>query len=95
MHSFVLGELALGNMKDRARTLFSLARLPSVLPARPREVLQLIENARLYGRGIGYADANLLASVRVVPGARLWSNDKRLATVALDLGIGYVPLAEP
>lgn len=37
------------------------------------------------GRGIGYIDVHLLASA-VLSEATLWTNDKRLATVAEEMG---------
>jgi hypothetical protein len=38
--------------------------------------------------GIGFADAHLLAAVKLTPGVRLWTRDRRLATVADRLGLG-------
>lgn len=86
MHPFILGELALGNFADRARVLGDLAALPKMAVAMEAEVLRFIEAARLYGRGIGYVDAHLLAAVRLTPGVRLWTGDKRLGAVAERLG---------
>jgi predicted nucleic acid-binding protein len=88
MHPFVLGELALGDLHDRASTLQSLQRLPTLPPARDWEVLALIESAKLYTTGLGYIDAHLLCAVRLMPSAELWTRDARLAGVADRLGIG-------
>src|SRR5204862_77401 len=55
-HPFILGELALGYLRQRDLILRSLQRLPQAAVASDREVLRLIENERLYGRGIGYID---------------------------------------
>ena len=41
----------------------------------------------LAGRGIGYIDAHLLAAVKLTAGAELWTNDKRLRGVAVQLGV--------
>jgi hypothetical protein len=46
------------------------------------EVLHFIEANRLYGRGIGYVDAHLLAAVRITPGTRLWALDRPLKEIA-------------
>ncbi len=51
------------------------------------EVYALIEAERLFGLGIGFVDAHLLAALRLTPGVRLWTLDKRLATVADRLGL--------
>ena len=40
------------------------------------------------GRGIGYIDAHLLASVALTGKAQLWTHDKNLASVADDLRLG-------
>ena len=50
------------------------------------EVLLLIGRDRLMGRGIGYVDAHLLASARLSH-CRLWTQDRRLAAVALEQGL--------
>jgi hypothetical protein len=39
----------------------------------------------LFGLGIGYADAHLLAATRLTPGTRLWGRDRRLAAAAARL----------
>lgn len=86
-HPFVLGELALGNLRQRRRVLIELARLPQAAVATEPEVLHLIEEEALYGRGIGYVDAHLLASLRLTPGTRLWTRDMRLHSVADELDL--------
>jgi predicted nucleic acid-binding protein len=84
-HAFVIGELACGNLKNR-REIFDLLRaLPSAVMATDEETLNFIEERRLMGKGIGYIDAHLLASVTLTNDARLWTADKRLAAVAADL----------
>jgi len=42
------------------------------------------------GRGIGYVDVHLLASAALGSGARLWTGDKRLALVAMDLELAWL-----
>lgn len=87
MHDFVLGELALGNLGNRPQTLESLRALPFAMEAHTDEVLELIESNRLFGRGVGWIDAHLLASVRLQPGLALWTRDKRLFACAQDIGL--------
>jgi predicted nucleic acid-binding protein len=87
IHPFVIGELALGVLHERERLLGSLHDLPQASVATDREVLDLIARHRLFGSGIGYVDAHLLAAVRLTAGAALWTRDRRLAGVASRLGM--------
>ena len=65
------------------------APLPGVtLPITDEEVQTMIEEQSLFGRGIGFTDAHLLAAVRLTPEARLWTRDKRLNAVAVGLRLG-------
>jgi len=84
-HPFVIGELACGNLKNRREVLHLLAVLPSAIVASHEETLRFIERRALMGKGIGYIDAHLLASVTLTQDTRLWTRDKRLALVAAEL----------
>jgi predicted nucleic acid-binding protein len=86
IHSFVIGELALGNLRQRDAILQSLLDLPPAVMAGDSEVLGFIERNALFGLGIGYVDAQLLASARL-SAALLWTHDKRLHEVASKLGL--------
>ncbi len=88
-HSWVIGELALGNLGNRDEVIGLLQGLPQATLATDDEVLTLIEQAALYGEGIGYVDAQLLAATRLTPDASLWTRDKRLAAVAARLGVNW------
>jgi hypothetical protein len=88
MHPFIIGELAVGNLAARQRTLASLQAMMSANTASDAETLGLIEQEKLFGIGIGYVDTHLLASVLLTPGSSLWTHDKRLDAVAQRLGIG-------
>jgi predicted nucleic acid-binding protein len=87
VHPFVIGELACGNLRNRTELLALLGELPHATGATQAEALLFIENHRLMGRGIGYVDAHLLASVALLGDARLWTLDRRLAKVASELGV--------
>ncbi|MFG1349268.1 type II toxin-antitoxin system VapC family toxin [Xanthobacter autotrophicus] len=91
IHPFVLGELALGNFRNRGTILDALGDLPGAIVANDAEVLGLIEAASLRGRGIGLVDAHLIASVRLTPDTRLWTRDRRLGVVAAELGLDISP----
>ena len=86
-HPFVRGELALGNLQPRAPFLSDLRDLPQAVVASDEEVLRLINRQALFGRGIGYVDAHLLAAALLTAGSRLWTRDRRLAAVAAQLGL--------
>jgi predicted nucleic acid-binding protein len=85
-HPFVSGELACGNLSKRASLLADLATLPAAAPATDAEVMRLVESRKLWGRGLGWVDAHLLASA-LISHCRLWALDKRLRTVASELGL--------
>ena len=84
MHPFVAGELACGNLKSRAGILSDLAALPAAQRASDSEVMSLIEERRLWGRGLGWIDAHLLAAA-LLSNCRLWTLDKKLGLAASDL----------
>ena len=81
-HPFVVGELGLGSIPQRAETLLQLFRLPEANVARHDDVMELVDHERLYGVGLSYVDAHLLAATRLTPGATLWTRDKRLSIAA-------------
>lgn len=87
MHPFVIGELALGNLRQRASVLALLQNLPAAVVATDQEVMQFIERNSLAGQGIGYADAHLLVSIRLTAGSSIWTRDKRLAAIAIHQGM--------
>ena len=87
-HPWVIGELALGQMANRVEVLGLLSRLPQATVASTSELLLFIEREALAGPGIGYVDAQLLASARLTSGSRLTTADKRLAAAAERLGVG-------
>jgi predicted nucleic acid-binding protein len=87
VHPWVVGELALGQLRDRTMTLAMLDRLPQARVARLDEVRQMIEARGLYGKGIGLTDAHLISSIFINPGTELWTRDKRLRALAEKLGV--------
>ena len=90
VHPFVIGELACGNIRNRRRILNLLGDLPASMVADDKEVMFFIEHNNLMGRGIGYVDAHLLASVSLSSPARLWTVDRKLEDVATQLGLAHV-----
>jgi predicted nucleic acid-binding protein len=63
--------------------------LPEAMLATRDEVLSLIENRKLWGRGMGWIDAHLLASA-LISNCRLWTVDERFKDVCRDAGVKAV-----
>jgi len=89
-HPFIVGELACGNLKNRTEILSLLEALPMVAAAEHEEVLAFIESGNLMGKGLGYVDVHLLASV-ALSRLPIWTFDKKLEQVADMLGLNYRP----
>jgi Predicted nucleic acid-binding protein, contains PIN domain len=87
IHPWIIAELALGSLRDRAKTLAMLDLLPQVRVARMNELRLMIEARHLYNLGVGLTDAHLIASVFLNPPTLLWTRDKRLRKVAETLTI--------
>lgn len=87
IHPWIVAELALGSLRNRSTTLGMLDHLPRVRVAQISELRLVIEARRLYGIGIGFTDAHLIAAVFLNPPALLWTKDRRLRQVAENLGI--------
>ena len=87
MHPFVVGEIALGQLRQRSIVLETMAALPRAAVTTDAEVVGFIDRQALFGCGIGYIDAHLLAATRLTPDAKLWTKDQGLRKVAGDLGL--------
>jgi hypothetical protein len=90
-HPFVIGEIALGILPQRSLTLGTLRLLPKVLVAAHDEVIDFIEQYRLFGSGIGYVDVHLLAATKLTAGTGLWTRDKLLRDAAERLALAAEP----
>jgi predicted nucleic acid-binding protein len=86
MHPWVVGELACGNLANRANTLYLLGSLPRVAVATDDEVLFFIDKHSISGRGVGYLDMHLL-SAAALGNQKIWTRDGRLSEVASSLGL--------
>ena len=90
-HPFIIGEMAMGSLRDRRAVIHDLSNLPKALVAEDDEVLRFVEDLAIYSRGIGYVDAHLLASTKLTPEATLWTRDSRFRAVAYELGLAFAP----
>jgi predicted nucleic acid-binding protein len=91
-HPFIIGEIALGSLRQRSEVLALLRNLPTATQASDDEVQLFIEQLPLYSLGIGYIDAHLLAATRLTSGLRLWTRDRRLHDTALRFGVAEIHL---
>lgn len=87
-HPLVVGELAMGNLQGRPQALWSLSKLGRPPIATDAETHQMVEARRLWGRGIQWNDASILASV-VIGGVKLWTVDVRLSEIAREMGVAW------
>ena len=87
-HPFIVGELACGNLKNRASIISLLGALPTALLVEHEEVLAFIEARNVMGKGLGYVDVHLLAST-LLTGISLWTLDMKLDKTAEELHCAY------
>ena len=88
IHPFVLGELNCVNISNRKEVFSLLRTLRSIDLVLDEEVFVLIEDRKLFGKGLGFIDIHLLASAMIhhIP---IWTRDKSLNRVAGELGIDF------
>jgi predicted nucleic acid-binding protein len=90
-HPWVIGELALGGLPAGSEVHILLSALPTATVATDGEILALVDRHGLGGSGIGYVDAQLLASTLMTADATLWTRDRRLAAAAERIGRAAKP----
>lgn len=81
VHSHVIGELAMGNLRQRSLVFTALAQLPQIMPVSDEEVLLFIDKSNLHGKGLSHVGAHLLASARL-NACLVWTEDKKLKEIA-------------
>lgn len=87
-HELVYGELLIGDRGARKELLAHYERMDRAPVVPHAEIVAFVRDRKLYGRGIGWIDAHLLASA-LVGRLRFWTTDAPLAAVANELGVGY------
>ena len=88
LHEWIIGELALGQLKKRSEILLLLDKLPFAKIVSSKETLHMINQQKLFSRGIGWVDAQLL-SVCFTENLKIWTEDKSLKRVSKFLKIAY------
>jgi predicted nucleic acid-binding protein len=95
-HPCVIGELALGSLRDRRSVMAFLAAQREAVVATHDEIMTMIDHHGIFSMGIGYTDAQLLASVLLDQRAALWTRDKRLRAAAEKAGASlHTPVNVP
>jgi predicted nucleic acid-binding protein len=89
-HDLIYGELLIGDPVGRGELLRAYRLMYRVADVAHDEVVEFVRTHKLYGRGIGWIDAHLLASC-LVAGVPLWTADTRLFAVAGQVGVSYRP----
>ena len=87
-HDLIYGELLIGDPGGRSPLLQSYRLIHRIAEVRHEEVVEFVCANKLYGRGIGWIDAHLLASC-LVAAVPLWTADQRLTAMADELGVNY------
>lgn len=87
-HPIVIGELAMANLPQRQLFLNDLVELAQPKVVSWNEVYRMVQSRRLWGRGIQWNDACLLASA-ILSERPLWTLDKRLADIASEAGVAW------
>jgi predicted nucleic acid-binding protein len=88
MHPFICGELACGNLKNRASLLSDLNALPQAHRVSDADAMHLLDIRTLWARGLGWVDVHLLAAA-LVSNCRFWTQDKRLHRAASEMALSY------
>ena len=89
IHPLIIGELACGNLQNRSELLRLWQSLESMPTLTDEETLFFIDKNQLMGKGVGYIDIQLLASIKLSKGVKLWTLDKRLAAIAGQMDLGW------
>ena len=74
-------------MASREKVLADLALLPQAPVLATEELFALIDHKKLYRRGIGVTDLQLLCCAIFDKSISIWTRDRRLSEIAHELGI--------
>jgi predicted nucleic acid-binding protein len=90
-HPFVVAELACGFLPDRQQTLLEFDKLNALPTIGTADVRYMIESRGIFSKGIGFIDAQLLASCMTSHGTQIWTIDRPLGRMAELLGLRATP----
>ena len=86
-HPFVMGELALGNLRRRDAVLSDLRDLPQAVVASDEEVLVLHRSPNAVRARHRVCRRPFAGRARLTAAAKLWTRDRRLQAVAVALSL--------
>jgi predicted nucleic acid-binding protein len=89
-HDLIYGELMIGDPGGGGEFLSSYQLIERLSVVPHSEVVAFVRAHKLHGRGMGWMDTHLVASA-LVSNVPLWTADERLAALAGEFGIRYVP----
>ena len=87
-HPFIIGELACGNISNRAEILSLMQSLPMLDTVEHEELLIFIEQKQMMGKGLGFVDVHLMAAA-LLAGIPLWTQDRKLKQACSQLSIDF------
>jgi len=89
-HPVVIGELAVGGLRNRPQTMTELRGLPLVSECTAIDALDFLEQHRLYNLGLSWCDVQILAAA-VLDGVPIWTLDQRLHAEATARSLAWTP----
>jgi predicted nucleic acid-binding protein len=89
-HPFIIGEIALGNLRQREIVIGYLQGIPQARVGSDFEVMHFISKRMLYGKGIGYVDAHLVTSALLMDNIYIWTRDKKLLKITKQFSLAYI-----
>jgi predicted nucleic acid-binding protein len=90
-HEMIFGELLLGDIGGGRRNLLeAYVRMHQAQTVAHHEVVEFVRERRLFGRGVGWINVNVLASA-LVGGFQVWTADPRFFALAHELRAAYFP----
>ena len=90
-HPLVVEELALGSLARRDELLRSIDGLSKVGVLDHDELLAVVGERKLWGKGLSPTDAHLLGSALAAESTHIWTHDKQLRSAAADLALSFTP----
>ena len=90
-HPYIVAEVACGTPPSRKAIISMLAEMESTPVATQDELLALLDTRQLYGRGCGFVDLSLLASVLLSEKTLIWTLDKRFEQLAVEANRAFSP----
>ncbi len=89
-HELVFAELLIGDRGGRAKLLREYQQFVQAPTVSHEDAVSFVRERGLNGTGLGWIDANLIASA-LVGGFSLWTADARFAAVVDEIGVAYSP----